>query len=163
VSATASARGLIALVGAAVCVALAAFAVIGRAKVVAFAPGAVRLYAAAGLPVQAPGLDFRLVVAEVVGTGSETALVVQGEIANMSGSTEAVPAIELTVRNADGQPFYTWTSEPPRRTLPPGEAARFWARLAAPPPEGTQVLVRFASVHDGAVPGTPPSLGVDSR
>jgi len=153
-SVTATRRGLIG--AAAMCIALAAAAVIGRAKVVAFAPGTLPLYAAVGLPVRASGLDFRLVAAEIVGTGSEAALVVEGEVANMSGDTATVPAIELSVRNAEGQPFYTWTSEPPRRTLPPGEAARFRARLTAPPPEGTQVLVRFASTRDGGVASEAP-------
>ena len=127
------------------CVVLMPAAVVGRAQVVAFAPGAAHLYAAVGLPVPMAGLDFRLVKAEMVGAGAEAALVVQGELANMSVDQKAVPVIELTVRNPAGQPFYTWTTEAAQRTLAPSETASFRARLAAPPPEGTQVLVRFAS------------------
>ena len=147
-TAPARARGL-AGAAAIVCVALGVAAVIGRAKVVAVAPGI-------GLPASAPALDFRGVGAEMVGTGSEAALVIEGEIANMSGDEAALPVIELSVRNAEGRPFYTWTSEPPRRTLPANETTRFRARLSAPPPEGTQVLVRFASARDGLAAGRPP-------
>jgi hypothetical protein len=157
VSATAPARTR-GLAGAAVivCVALGVAAVVGRAKVVALAPGTAGLYAAIGLPASAPALDFHGVAAEMVGTGSEAALVIEGEIANMSGDEAALPAIELSVRNAEGRPFYTWTSEPPRRTLPANETTRFRARLSAPPAEGTQVLVRFASARDGLAAGRTP-------
>jgi hypothetical protein len=135
------------VVALATAIALAAVAVIGRAKVVVFVPGAARLYAAVGVPGLAPGLDFRRVAAEIVGAGADAALVVEGEVANMSSDAKAVPVIELIVRNAGGQPFYAWTTDPPRRTLPPGEAAQFRARLAAPPREGTQVMVRFVSAR----------------
>jgi hypothetical protein len=155
VSATAPARTLGFAAAAAIgCVALGVGAVVGRAKVVAAAPGAAALYAAVGLP--APALDFRGVAAEMVGTGSEAALVIEGEIANMSGDEAALPPIELSVRNAEGRPFYTWTSEPPRRSLPASETTRFRARLSAPPPEGAQVLVRFASARDGRAAGKAP-------
>ena len=154
-TAPARARGP-AAAAAIVCVALAAGAVVGRAKVVAMEPGTARLYAAVGMPVSSPTLDFRGVAAEMVGTGSGAALVIDGEIANMSGDEAALPAIELSVRNAEGRPFYTWTSEPPRRTLPANETTRFRARLSAPPPEGTQVLVRFASARDGLAAGRTP-------
>ena len=154
-TAPARARGLAGTV-VIVCVALGVAAVVGRAKVVAVAPGTAGLYAAIGLPASAPALDFRGVGAEMVGTGSEAALVIEGEIANMSGDEAALPAIELSVRNAEGRPFYTWTSEPPRRSLPASETTRFRARLSAPPPEGTQVLVRFASAPDGRPAGNAP-------
>jgi hypothetical protein len=157
VTATAPARArLLAGTVAIACVALGVGAVVGRAKVVAVAPGTAGLYAAIGLRASAPALDFRGVAAEMVGTGSEAALVIEGEIANMSGDEAVVPAIELSVRNAEGRPFYTWTSEPPRRTLPANETTRFRARLSAPPPEGTQVLVRFASARDGLAAGRTP-------
>jgi hypothetical protein len=50
----------------------------------------------------------------------------------------------LSVRGPDGLPLYTWTNEAPRKTLGVTESARFRARLASPPAEGREVLVRFA-------------------
>lgn len=142
---TAGRRGFLAAAAAGACVFLVAAGAIVPGRVVAVAPGVARFYSAIGLPVPTAGLDFRAVTAEMVGAGAEAALVVQGEVANRSADEKAVPAIELTVRNPAGQPFYTWTTEAARRTLAPSETASFRARLAAPPPEGTQVLVRFAS------------------
>ena len=137
---------------AAVAATMVAGAVIGRGAVVELMPGAAPLYSAIGLPARAPGLDFSGVSAVIVGSGSDAALVVEGEIGNASPAESAVPMLELSVRNAGGRAFYTWTSEPPRRTLAASETARFRARLAAPPTEGTQVLVRFASARNGAGP-----------
>jgi hypothetical protein len=37
---------------------------------------------------------------------------------------------------------------PPRATLPPGEAVSFRSRLASPPTDGRDVLVRFVTRHD---------------
>jgi hypothetical protein len=54
------------------------------------------------------------------------------------------------VRGPDGLELYTWTNEPPRKTLAPAETARFRARLASPPAEGREVLVRFAHAAPGA-------------
>lgn len=155
-------RRLVAI-AATLCILLVVGAVIGRAEVAAVTPGAAALLTALGLPAAAPGLAFRLVTAEKAGTGSEATLVVEGEVANTSGDDKAVPVIELSVRDAGGRPFYTWTSEAPRRTLPPGETTRFRARLAAPPPEGTQVLVRFASARDGLVAGASAEPWMDGR
>jgi hypothetical protein len=77
---------LVPLAAATPCIALAAGASFGRATVVAPVPGA------------APALrrlDFRSIAAELVGTGPEAALVVEGEVANMSSDDKPVPLIEL--------------------------------------------------------------------
>ena len=37
---------------------------------------------------------------------------------------------------------------PPRATLPPGEAVAFRTRLASPPPDAHDVLVRFVNRRD---------------
>jgi hypothetical protein len=57
-----------------------------RARVVAALPGAAPLYAA---------VHFRSIAAELVGTGPQAALVVEGEVANMSSDDKPVPLIEL--------------------------------------------------------------------
>jgi hypothetical protein len=55
--------------------------------------GAAPLDAAVRPPV--PGLDFRGTAAELLGTGPDAALVVEGEVANMSSDAKPVPLIEL--------------------------------------------------------------------
>jgi hypothetical protein len=47
------------------------------------------------LPAPVPRLDFRGIAAETVGAGSKAALVLEGEVANMSSDDKPVPLIEL--------------------------------------------------------------------
>ncbi|MFL5082084.1 MAG: MJ0042-type zinc finger domain-containing protein [Microvirga sp.] len=125
-------------------------AVLGRERIVAAAPATARLYAAAHLAVNPLGLDLKGVRSELVLNGQDQLLVVEGEILNRRGRDIAVPSLRLTVRGPDGLELYTWTNEPPRKTLAPAETARFRARLASPPAEGREVLVRFAHAAPGA-------------
>ena len=132
-----------------VCLALAA-AVWGRGAVVRVAPATAALYAGIGLPVNLRGLEFRGVRSEVVGAGIDAVLVVEGEIANISGRDAAVPPIEIGLQAAEGQMLYRWSNEPPAQSLKEGDALSFRARLAAPPSEARQVLVRFVPSRESA-------------
>lgn len=124
----------------------------GRVAVVRTVPETARLYAAIGMPVNLRGgLEFRGVGSSVTGTGGEAVLTVEGEIANPSAHALDVPQLLIALLAPDGQALYTWTSEPPRTSLGAGETTRFRARLAAPPLEGRDVLVRFAPAVGGAV------------
>jgi len=125
-------------------------AVLCRERVVAAAPATARLYAAARLAVNPLGLDLKGVRSELVLNGSDQLLVVEGEILNRRGRDVEVPSLRLTVRGPEGLELYTWTNEPPRKTLAAAETARFRARLALPPAEGREVLVRFAHAAPGA-------------
>src|SRR5215203_3192799 len=125
-------------------------AVLGRERIVAAAPATARLYAATHLAVNPLGLDLKGVRSELVLNGQDQLLVVEGEILNRRGRDVEVPSLRLTVRGPDGLELYTWTNEPPRKTLAPAETARFRARLASPPAEGREVLVRFAHAAPGA-------------
>ena len=129
---------------------IAGSALWGRTHVVRAFPATAALYASIGLPVNLRGLEFRAVRSELVADGTDTFLVVEGGIANISGRDTPVPPIEIGVRGAEGQMLYTWTDDPPRGTLATGDTAQFRARLAAPPAEARQVLVRFAAGRDGA-------------
>jgi predicted Zn finger-like uncharacterized protein len=121
-----------------------------RARIVRLVPAAAALYAGIGLPVNLRGLAFRGVRSELVGAGADRVLVVEGEIANMSGRDAPVPPIEIGLKAAEGQMLYTWSNDPPRRSLGQGEAVPFRARLAAPPDDARQVLVRFAPSREDA-------------
>jgi len=122
-----------------------------RARVVRLVPETARLYAAIGMPVNLRGLEFRGVASGVTGTGNEAVLTVEGEIVNPSARAVDVPQLLIALLAHDGQALYTWTSEPPRKHLDGGETTRFRARLAAPPLEGRDVLVRFAPALGDAV------------
>lgn len=127
-----------------------------RETVVRTLPASARLYAALRLPTNPSGLELRGVRSELVVDGMNRLLVVEGEIRNVAKREIGLPALELAVRGPDGQALYTWTSEAARKTLAPAETERFRTRLAAPPADGREVLVRFAQGGAGvAAPKSP--------
>ena len=130
---------------------IAGSALWGRTHMVRAFPATAALYASIGLPVNLRGLEFRAVRSELVADGTDTFLVVEGEIANISGRDALVPPMEIGVRGAEGQMLYTWTNDPPRETMVASDTSSFRARLAAPPTDARQVLVRFVGRSGAAV------------
>jgi predicted Zn finger-like uncharacterized protein len=111
-------------------------------------PQTASFYALIGLPVNIRNLDF-----DGLGTTTEQhegvpILVIGGDIVNDTGKTVTVPRLRYAVRNAARQEIYSWTAIPPRPVLPPGEAVAFHTRLASPPPDSHDVLVRFVNRND---------------
>lgn len=146
-SARGPALGRIAAVAA--CLAAVAGVVLAREAIVRKVPDTATIYAALGLGVNLRGLDFTDVRSTVSGEGTQARLVVEGEIANRTGKSVDIPPLAFAVSGPNGIPLYTWSTEPPRQSLGPGETTRFRSRLAAPPPESQQVLVRFAPAAEG--------------
>jgi hypothetical protein len=75
-------------------------------------------------------------------------LIVEGTIANVVNKTVEVPRLRFAMRNAAGHEIYAWTSVTGRSILSPGETATFRSRLASPPPDGRDVIVRFLNRRD---------------
>ncbi len=119
-------------------------AFLGRESIVRSVPSTALLYDLAGMEVNLRGLEIENVVSGLSSEPSGTFLTVEGEIANRSGVERVVPPVTLSLWNEERQALYSWTIEPPRANLSPGESTRFRARLVAPPDEARQVLVRFA-------------------
>jgi predicted Zn finger-like uncharacterized protein len=119
-----------------------------RVDVVRVAPQTASLYAAIGLPVNVRGLALTDVATSTEMQDGVQVLLVEGTIASVSARAVEVPRLRFAVRNASGEEVYTWTAQPERSMLAPGEALAFRARLASPPPEGRDVLVRFFNRRD---------------
>jgi predicted Zn finger-like uncharacterized protein len=119
-----------------------------RAEIVRAAPQTASLYAALGLAVNLRGLLIADVTTDMVTSEGVPVLVVQGKIASAAKRTIEVPRLRFAVRNASGNEIYSWTTLPSRSLLGPGEAFAFQSRLASPPPETRDVLVRFFNRHD---------------
>jgi predicted Zn finger-like uncharacterized protein len=119
-----------------------------RAEIVRAAPQTASLYAALGLAVNLRGLLIADVTTDMLTSEGVPVLVVQGKIASAAKRTIEVPRLRFAVRNASGNEIYSWTTLPSRSLLGPGEAFAFQSRLAAPPPETRDVLVRFFNRHD---------------
>jgi hypothetical protein len=122
-----------------------------RMPITQLAPPAAGLYAALGLPVPVAGPTLRDVRARLLRDGDRKILVTEGEIVNPRRREVAVPPLALAVRGVNGLHRYAWTVPAPQTRLGPGESVAFRARLAAPPAEGAEVVVRFAQREPDAV------------
>ena len=119
-----------------------------RVEVVRLAPQTASLFAAVGLPVNLRGLEF-----EDVRTTGELhegvpVLIVEGTIVNATKRTVEVPRLRFALRTRAGHEVYAWTTVTGRSVLGPGESAAFRTRLASPPAEGRDVIVRFFNRRD---------------
>ena len=125
-----------------------------RSDVVRVMPQTASFYAWIGLPVNLRGLEF----ADLSTTGEQhegvPVLVIGGDIVNTTSKIAGVPHLRLAVRNAAHQEIYSWTVVPPSAALPAGQTVAFHTRLASPPPDSHDVLVRFVNRYD-SLTGTP--------
>jgi predicted Zn finger-like uncharacterized protein len=129
-------------------------AIVGsRADIVRVLPQTASLFAAIGLPVNLRGLSFANVTSARELQEDVSVLVVEGAIANKTAASIDVPRLRLAVRNQGGGEIYIWTALPDRSTLGPGETLPFRSRLASPPAEGRDVVVRFFNRNDVASAG----------
>ena len=119
-----------------------------RATVVRAAPELAGLYAAIGLPVNLRGLEFTEIKTTHEIQDGIPVLVIEGEVMNVTRQPVEVPRLRLAVLGPDARELYAWTALLPRSVLPEGEKLSFRSRLASPPAEGKQVLVRFLTRFD---------------
>ncbi len=121
-----------------------------RAAVVRHFPQTASLYAALGLPVNLRGLFFQDVKSRNEIEDGTSVLVIEGTIVNLTTRTLDVPRLRFALRNASGHEVYAWTAQPSKPTLGSGNGLPFRARLAAPPGDGRDVIVRFLNRRDVA-------------
>ncbi|MGA3309885.1 MAG: zinc-ribbon domain-containing protein [Xanthobacteraceae bacterium] len=119
-----------------------------RSEIVRALPQTASFYALMGLPVNLRGLAFDGIVTTTEQHEGVPILVVEGNIVNAARKVEDVPRLKFVVRNAARQEIYSWTAVPSRTLLPPGEAVAFRTRLASPPPEARDLLLRFVNRRD---------------
>jgi hypothetical protein len=120
----------------------------GRSEIVRHAPQTASLYAAIGMPVNLRRLDFDGVKTARESHDGIPVLVVEGNIVSHAANPVDVPQLHFAIRNPDGLEIYRWTASPDRPMLAPGEQMAFRSRLAAPPAESSEVMVRFLGHND---------------
>lgn len=126
--------------------ALISIVVVGwRSNVVRALPQTASFYALLGLPVNLRGLTFDDVVTTAEQHDGVPTLVVEGTIFNGARKAEDVPRLKFVVRNAARQEIYSWTTTPSRDVLPPGETVSFRTRLASPPSDAHDLVLRFVN------------------
>ena len=124
-----------------------------RAEIVRFLPQTASLFAAIGLPVNLRHLNFENVRIMKESTDGSPVLVVQGSIVSTSRQPVEVPRLRLAARNKAGQEIYSWSMNPVRSVLQPGERLDFTSRVAAPPKDAYDVMVRFFTANDAMAGG----------
>src|SRR6185312_7140232 len=129
-------------------------AVVGaRDEVVRYVPQTASLFAKIGLPVNLRHLVFEAVKVSRETEDGATVLLIEGKIVSKSNKPVEVPRLRFAARNDKGQELYTWTALAGRSVLGPGETLDFQSRLASPPKNATDVLVRFFNSRDAMGPG----------
>jgi len=133
------------VVGLAAC--LAAL-IVGRTAVVQTFPQTASLFAAMHLPVNLRGLDFTDVKSSEEFDQGIPVLVVDGKIVNLTNRIMDVPRLRIAVRNAAGHEVYAWTTLAQSPILGPRDSLPFRTRLASPPGDAKDVVVRFFTKRD---------------
>jgi len=124
-------------------------AVIGsRNEIVRYLPETASLFAAIGLPVNLRNLNFENVRISKETDDGMNILIVEGTIVSTANKPTEVPRLRFAARNAAGQEVYTWTMLPSRSILGPGETLEYSSRLASPPTDASDVMVRFFNSQD---------------
>ena len=119
-----------------------------RSEIVRFFPQTASLFSAIGLPVNLRSLSFEDVKITKEERDGVTVLTVEGNIASVASKPVEIPRLRFAVRNATGQEIYAWMAAPPRSILEPGQKAEFRSRLASPPADASDVMVRFATAQE---------------
>jgi predicted Zn finger-like uncharacterized protein len=120
-------------------------ALAARAAIVEAVPGAARIFAAVGLPVNLRGLALDNVRTNILDLDGRKTLVVEGSIVNLRDSPTPAPSMRIALRGADKRELYVWTAPPPKAILAANEHVAFRTRLAAPPDDVRDALVTFAA------------------
>ena len=114
-------------------------------------PQTASLFSMIGMPVNLRGLIFQDVKSRGEFVDGAMVLVVEGTIVNLTPRTLEVPRLRFGLRNGLGQEVYAWTALPSKTTLGSGDGLAFRSRLAAPPPDGRDVIVRFFNRRDAGL------------
>lgn len=121
-----------------------------RSEVVRFFPQTASLFSAIGLPVNLRSLKFEGVRISKEDEDGNSMLVVEGVIVSVASKPVEVPRLRFAARNASGQEVYTWTAQPTRSVLEPGERLQFQSKLTTPPADASDIMVRFSNTQDAA-------------
>ncbi|MBV8835227.1 MAG: zinc-ribbon domain-containing protein [Alphaproteobacteria bacterium] len=122
-----------------------------RAAMVRQFPQTASLFSMLGMPVNLRGLSFMDVKSRGEFVDGAMVLVIEGTIVNLTPRTLEVPRLRFGLRNSAGHEVYAWTTLPSKTTLGSGDGLAFRTRLASPPADGRDVIVRFFSRRDAGL------------
>lgn len=123
-----------------------------RREIAAFWPSTIRLYEAAGAPVNLVGFELAHVSYERQDENGLPVLAIKGEVLNISGETRRVPRLRVSLSDEKRHELYHWTFALTESELKADGKASFTTRLSSPPPAARDLEVRF--VEPGEEPAT---------
>jgi predicted Zn finger-like uncharacterized protein len=126
---------------------LTGFVLMAPRAVVSMLPGATRLYAALGMPINSSGLAFQGVSYGWNQEGEETVLEVKGDIVNLTDAAIKLPIVVVVLLDENGKELSQYTTVASEEPLGAGESAPFLAEIASPPAEVRKLKVRFAKAQ----------------
>jgi len=141
-----AARGWAAL--AAVVILTVAGAVSFRDTIVRQFPGAARLYAHLNMPVNLRGMDFRNIRHSKGIENGMPVLTVRGEVVNLGDEPIEAPRLRFGLRDSASHEIYHWTVKVGRKPVAARGTATFVTKLASPPSEAAEVMIRFSGAGD---------------
>lgn len=119
-----------------------------RGTVVRYFPQTASLFSALGMPINLRGLAFENVRSTSEFHDGVVVLIVDGSIVNKTNGALEIPRLRFALRNATGHEVYAWSALPAKTLIGPGDGLPFRTRLASPPPDGRDVIVRFFNRRD---------------
>ena len=119
-----------------------------RAEIVRFMPQTASFFRGVGLGINMRGLVFADIRTTRDAHDGVTVVIIEGNIVNPTGAAVSVPRLRFALRNAALAELFSWTAPPDKGILGPGETLPFRSRLASPPADGRDILVRFLTRLD---------------
>ena len=122
-------------------------AVIERSRIISLWPAAGRVFAYIGFPGEDSGLglELRNVTPNRGMENGLPALIIDGEVMNVSPVVRAVPKLKVTLRDRSEHELQNWTFSLSTDRLLPGQSAPFHTSIAQPAEAATDVVVTFAA------------------
>jgi predicted Zn finger-like uncharacterized protein len=124
---------------------LAGFFFLAPRAVVSMAPGAAKLYAALGMPVNLRGLNFESVRYSWDTEAGQQVLDIDGDIINVTSRTLEVPTVVFVLMSENMEEIDRWATRVREEPLEAGERSAFAARIPNPPAEVRSLRVHFDS------------------
>lgn len=116
----------------------------GRVEVVQRYPAMAGVYEAIGLGVNVVGLDFSNVSTTATIRDGKEVLIVSAQIVGLMPKPVRVPAVVVTLVDANGRGIYEWSVAPSVPDMMAGERATFDTQLILPPGAAARVRLSFA-------------------
>lgn len=117
-----------------------------RTDIVRLMPQTNAFYETIGLGVNLRAIDFANVTTSTETVNGTTMLTVEGEI--VARKQVEVPRLRFSLRDANGAEVHAWNATIEQASLNAGERTGFRSILAAPPPQGREIAVRFFNKRD---------------